>query len=145
MSDFIATSPCLQTRTPGQLLSLTSHLTFGSGESKCRNKSIVSTSSNFMMAINRQSKHRLNILLLDTFDQFPVFSFDLLGSPESDLDSSIQNKNNESHVSGVSPFFSSEDVNVSISVQHTNESVCSIANKKIFDFILIFKLHFIYL
>lgn len=32
-------------------------------------------------------------------------------SPESDLDSS--NQKNESHVSGVSPFMSAEDINVS--------------------------------
>lgn len=60
LSDFITSSPCLQTRTPGQLLSLTSHLTFGSGEPKSRNR------SNLMHAINRQSKH--------FFLLFPKFS-----------------------------------------------------------------------
>lgn len=32
-------------------------------------------------------------------------------------------KNNESHVSGISPFFSSEDINVSITAPSYNESV----------------------
>lgn len=50
LSDFTSSSPCLTTRTPGQLLSLTSHLTFGSGESRTR------LTSNFMNALNRQSK-----------------------------------------------------------------------------------------
>lgn len=36
MSDFTNNSPCLQARTPGQLLSLTSHLSFGSGEKRPR-------------------------------------------------------------------------------------------------------------
>lgn len=41
---------------------------------------------------------------------FHLFSH--LGSPD-DLDASLQ-KNNDSHVSGISPFFSSEDMNVSL-------------------------------
>ncbi|XP_055323463.1 serine/threonine-protein kinase greatwall isoform X2 [Sitodiplosis mosellana] len=85
LSDFTASSPCLTTRTPGQLLSLTSHLTFGSGEPKSRNR------SRLMNAINRQK------------------------SPD-ELDTSIH-KNN---VSGVLPFFSSEDI--SVSIQPSNES-----------------------
>lgn len=59
LSDFITSSPCLTTRTPGQLLSLTSHLTFGSGEPKSRNRSTIdytAASYNLMNAINRQSK-----------------------------------------------------------------------------------------
>ncbi|XP_031626005.1 serine/threonine-protein kinase greatwall [Contarinia nasturtii] len=90
LSDFITTSPCLTTRTPGQLLSLTSHLTFGSGEPKS------SKPHNLMNIMNRQ---RFN----------------------DDLDSSIQ-KNNDSHVSGISPFFSSEDINMSITAPQPNES-----------------------
>lgn len=55
LSDFITTSPCLTTRTPGQLLSLTSHLTFGSGEPKFRTTEHTTASYNLMNAINRQS------------------------------------------------------------------------------------------
>lgn len=57
LSDFIASSPCLLTRTPGQLLSLTSHLTFGSNEPKFRNR------SNLMNAINRQSMKSKSLFL----------------------------------------------------------------------------------
>lgn len=43
-----------------------------------------------------------------------IFSFSVYRSESpDDLDASLQ-KNNESHVSGISPFFSSEDMNVSI-------------------------------
>lgn len=63
LSDFIASSPCLTTRTPGQLLSLTSHLTFGSGEPKFRNRSTTDHTVapyNLMNAINRQSTENKN-------------------------------------------------------------------------------------
>lgn len=63
-------------------------------------------------------------------DKIDFFSY--LESPD-DLDSSMQ-KNNESHVSGISPFFSSEDINVSINVPPTNESVstkCKCMHKQI--------------
>lgn len=59
MSDLLNSSPNLATRTPGQLLSLTTHLSFGSGEKKPNgthgNQTPLAT-SNFMNAINRQSK-----------------------------------------------------------------------------------------
>lgn len=58
LSDFINLSPCLTMRTPGQLLSLTSHLSFGSGEKKSRKDlSHASVTSNFLLAINRQSEY----------------------------------------------------------------------------------------
>lgn len=61
LSDFTSSSPCLTTRTPGQLLSLTSHLTFGSGESKTR------LTSNFMNALNRQSMFVFVLILILMF------------------------------------------------------------------------------
>lgn len=55
MSDLVNCSPNLNTRTPGQLLSLTSHLSFGSCEKKgIQNQS--QKTSNLMNAMNRQSK-----------------------------------------------------------------------------------------
>lgn len=66
LSDFISSSPCLTTRTPGQLLSLTSHLTFGSGESKTR------LTSNFMNALNRQSMFVLLFILVSMVLRFPI-------------------------------------------------------------------------
>jgi serine/threonine-protein kinase greatwall len=73
MSDLINCSPSLNTRTPGQLLSLTSHLSFGSNEKKS------STSDSL--------KETVEIAQLD-----------------------------DSKISGVSPFFSAEDINFSSSM-----------------------------
>lgn len=56
LSDFIGSSPCLNARTPGQLLSLTSHLSFGSGEMKSKSR-ISETAANFLNTINHQSKY----------------------------------------------------------------------------------------
>lgn len=52
----------------------------------------------------------------------PAFCFSITPESPDEFDTSIQ-KNNESHVSGISPFFSSEDINVSITLPQTNESV----------------------
>lgn len=51
LSDLINCSPNLNARTPGQLLSLTSHLSFGSNEAKR-----AAVTSNFMEVINKHSK-----------------------------------------------------------------------------------------
>lgn len=45
ISDLTSLSPNLNTRTPGQLLSLTSHLSFGSNEKAVKSKSVSSNSS----------------------------------------------------------------------------------------------------
>lgn len=75
LSDLINCSPSnLNARTPGQLLSLTSHLSFGSNEKKQAFRSIKGESS-----------------LLD-------------------------DSRNDSKMSGVSPFFSAEDINFSTSM-----------------------------
>lgn len=77
ISDLINCSPNLNTRTPGQLLSLTSHLSFGSHEKR-----------QLEQATDR--------------DQ-------LQQSSENDSDCSFSNsKQNDSKMSGVSPFFSAE-------------------------------------
>uniref|UniRef100_A0A336KC62 Serine/threonine-protein kinase greatwall n=1 Tax=Culicoides sonorensis TaxID=179676 RepID=A0A336KC62_CULSO len=72
-------------RTPGQLLSLTSHLSFGSAE---RRSIRGCDMSNFR-------------------DKISANSFN---------DSSVSKEHNESKMSGVSPFFSTEDINISITV-----------------------------
>lgn len=74
ISDLTSLSPNLNARTPGQLLSLTSHLSFGSNEKAAKTKSVANTSRNDSM--------------------------------------------NESKISGVSPFFSAEDINFSSSTSH---------------------------
>lgn len=81
-----------------------------------------------MHAINRQSKHTVTLvhIFLKT-NLLPGFLF--FHNPESpdSLDTSIQ-KNDESHVSGISPFFSSEDINGLINRPQTNESVSTMVN-----------------
>lgn len=78
ISDLINCSPSLNARTPGQLLSLTSHLSFGS-----------------------QEKRQL--------EQQQVEKERLQASSENDSDASFSNsKQNDSKMSGVSPFFSAE-------------------------------------
>lgn len=67
ISDLVNCSPNLNARTPGQLLSLTSHLSFGSNDkNKTGNEedSGRSCGSNFMNAINKHSKY-LNLFELE--------------------------------------------------------------------------------
>lgn len=93
ISDLINCSPNLNARTPGQLLSLTSHLSFGSHEKKQQE------------LIEKEQSHQ---------------------SMENDSDGSFSNsKQNESKMSGVSPFFSAEQ-NASI-LEGMKEVVRSIA------------------
>lgn len=89
ISDLINTSPNnLQARTPGQLLSLTSHLSFGSNDK--RQMAAMSTFAN--MELYQKHSHE-----------------------DADL-SQDMNPSDESKISGVSPFFSAEDINISISL-----------------------------
>lgn len=74
LSDLINGSPNLNARTPGQLLSLTSHLSFGSNEKKTASRSVKGEASQ------------------------------------------LDDSRNDSRISGVSPFFSAEDINWSASV-----------------------------
>lgn len=55
LSDLMNCSPSLNTRTPGQLLSLTSHLSFGSIDRRQASND-PQIKSNLMKAMNRQSK-----------------------------------------------------------------------------------------
>lgn len=81
ISDLINCSPSLNARTPGQLLSLTSHLSFGSHDKRLQ---------------EQLDKERLQ------------------QSSENESDNSFtQCKQNDSKMSGVSPFFSAEQ-NVSL-------------------------------
>lgn len=79
ISDLINSSPNnLYARTPGQLLSLTSHLSFGSSE-----------------------KRYINARIDKKYEEFDISQSD----PSDD-----------SKISGVSPFFSAEDINISLSL-----------------------------
>ncbi|KAH8311652.1 hypothetical protein KR044_007363 [Drosophila immigrans] len=122
ISDLINCSPNLNARTPGQLLSLTSHLSFGS-ERKLQDYGCVVGSallpvagtgtSHLMQAMN---KHSL-----------------IMESSDSEADTSLNDaeKTSDSKISGVSPFFSAEEVNVSITHTcntHTNNLLDSSAS-----------------
>ncbi|XP_016960633.1 serine/threonine-protein kinase greatwall isoform X2 [Drosophila biarmipes] len=107
ISDLINCSPNLNARTPGQLLSLTSHLSFGS-EKKLQDfgcassgqtngmGSVATGTSHLLQAIN---KHSLIMELSDS---------------EGDTSLNDAEKTSDSKISGVSPFFSAEEANESI-------------------------------
>ncbi|XP_070073556.1 serine/threonine-protein kinase greatwall isoform X2 [Drosophila takahashii] len=105
ISDLINCSPNLNARTPGQLLSLTSHLSFGS-EKKLQDfgsvgqangmGSAATGTSHLLQAIN---KHSLIMELSDS---------------EGDTSLNDAEKTSDSKISGVSPFFSAEEANESI-------------------------------
>ncbi|XP_037730886.1 serine/threonine-protein kinase greatwall isoform X2 [Drosophila subpulchrella] len=107
ISDLINCSPNLNARTPGQLLSLTSHLSFGS-EKKLQDfgsalngqangmGSVATGTSHLLQAIN---KHSLTMELSDS---------------EGDTSLNDAEKTSDSKISGVSPFFSAEEANESI-------------------------------
>uniref|UniRef100_A0A6P4F404 Serine/threonine-protein kinase greatwall n=1 Tax=Drosophila rhopaloa TaxID=1041015 RepID=A0A6P4F404_DRORH len=107
ISDLINCSPNLNARTPGQLLSLTSHLSFGS-EKKLQDFGSASNglttgtcqvatgTSHLLQAIN---KHSLIMELSDS---------------EGDTSLNDAEKTSDSKISGVSPFFSAEEANESI-------------------------------
>ncbi|XP_023301310.2 serine/threonine-protein kinase greatwall isoform X1 [Lucilia cuprina] len=104
ISDLINCSPNLNARTPGQLLSLTSHLSFGSE----RKLECGTGTSNFINAINKHN---------------------IMESSDSEADTSLNDaeKTDDSKISGVSPFFSAEEINVSIA--HT----CNNNNNNLMD------------
>ncbi|XP_036323647.1 serine/threonine-protein kinase greatwall isoform X2 [Rhagoletis pomonella] len=92
ISDLINISPTLNARTPGQLLSLTSHLSFGSEKKiECG-----TGTSNLMNAMNKRNVKT--------------------ESSDSEADTSLNEaeRTSDSKISGVSPFFSVEEINVSI-------------------------------
>ena len=80
VADLLNGSPNLNARTPGQLLSLTSHLSFGSNDKK-------------LMQIS-----------------------EIREATMSNYDSGPNSSHNDSKISGVSPFFSAEDINFSTSM-----------------------------
>lgn len=122
LSDLINCSPSLNNaRTPGQLLSLTSHLSFGS----CEKKNITNQSqitSNLMHAMNRQSNQMLSSFLF----LFLSIKLYVSESPEHELDTSMvnhQKSHDDSHVSGVSPFQSADDIQFSLPTKHEEKIV----------------------
>lgn len=90
LSDLISYSPNINGRTPGQLLSLTSHLSFGSTEKQKSN----------------------GVYKLESMD----------GEIEYTIN---REKNNDSHISGVSPFRSAEQIDLQCICAHSDSSSSS--------------------
>lgn len=95
ISDLVNCTPSLCARTPGQLLSLTSHLSFGSGQ-RSRSESSLSDRStpgaNLLPALQRNCSKAQS-------------------SPNS-VYSSVTTSSDYSRVSGVTPFQSAEDIHL---------------------------------
>lgn len=90
MSDLVNGSPThYNARTPGQLLSLTSHLSFGSNEKRMQ--------MGYISAMSKEHHDRSS----------------------EDLECSLNKMvSDDSKISGVSPFFSAEDINFSVSMSN---------------------------
>lgn len=93
ISDLVNCTPSLLARTPGQLLSLTSHLSFGSGQKSTSDSNLLDSSERSNPAINLLSALQMNSHLS---------SNSLVSTGGGSL--------NCSHVSGVTPFQSADDI-----------------------------------
>lgn len=112
ISDLMNCTPSLCTRTPGQLLSLTSHLTFDSSKMTMSSESSVSVlnysdKSNSDMDLLQELKLRANKSYNDSLN--PIVS------PN-------HHPGNFSHVSGVSPFHSCENIRITAESQDSSSS-----------------------
>ncbi|XP_015037515.2 serine/threonine-protein kinase greatwall isoform X1 [Drosophila pseudoobscura] len=119
ISDLINCSPNLNARTPGQLLSLTSHLSFGS-EKKLQEygSSLTATggttmgtgTSNLLQAINKHGHEAME-----------------MSDSEGDTSLTDAEKTSDSKISGVSPFYSAE---VNESITHTCTAITNVSIAK---------------
>ncbi|XP_053669866.1 serine/threonine-protein kinase greatwall [Anopheles nili] len=105
ISDLINCSPNLNARTPGQLLSLTSHLSFGSHDKRIAADAIATVGSTNLPNRGQISDH------------------------ESDSSFGNSKQQNDSKMSGVSPFFSAEQ-NVSTVEELKSRSEGTILEEK---------------
>lgn len=107
ISDLINCSPNLNARTPGQLLSLTSHLSFGSEKKLNDFGSVSSGQNNGMGSVATGTSH-----LLQAINKHSLIME--LSDSEGDTSLNDAEKTSDSKISGVSPFFSAEEANESI-------------------------------
>ncbi|XP_001601387.1 serine/threonine-protein kinase greatwall isoform X1 [Nasonia vitripennis] len=110
ISDLVNCTPSLCTRTPGQLLSLTSHLTFDSGL-----KSTISNDSNL------NSSERSNPAM-DLLPELQMRGHHHSNSSINSLASSGVPSGDYSRVSGVTPFQSAEDIKISVFSSESSNS-----------------------
>lgn len=126
ISDFENCTPNLCTRTPGQLLSLTSHLSFGSGGAQKVPKPINKNHSQNSIAYS--DKDSLNkasdvssVLQENNTTQQPNLA-------NSNAEAKSEDVHNSSSISGVMPFQSAEEVEFSLSLPaeySSNYNTCS--------------------
>lgn len=109
ISDLVNCTPSLCTRTPGQLLSLTSHLTFDSG--------LKSTSGDS----NLNSSDRSNPAM-DLLPELQLRGHHHSNGSINSLASSGVPSGDYSRVSGVTPFQSAEDIRVSVFSSESSNS-----------------------
>ncbi|CAF4791648.1 unnamed protein product [Pieris macdunnoughi] len=120
ISDFVNRTPSLNLRTPGQLLSLTSHLSFGSGGDCTKDSLSTETCENLLHALKESTKKK------------SIFYDDVSTVDSPSID--------HSQLSGIHPFMSAESINLehitskdsgseSLSSYHTCESSKSSSNK----------------
>ncbi|XP_045488178.1 serine/threonine-protein kinase greatwall isoform X2 [Pieris rapae] len=120
ISDFVNRTPSLNLRTPGQLLSLTSHLSFGSGGDSSKDSLSTETCENLLHALKESSKKK------------SIFYDDVSTVDSPSID--------HSQLSGIHPFMSAESIHLehitskdsgseSLSSYHTCESSKNSSNK----------------
>ncbi|XP_075971918.1 serine/threonine-protein kinase greatwall isoform X1 [Anticarsia gemmatalis] len=116
ISDFVNRTPSLNMRTPGQLLSLTSHLSFGSGGGDSTHNSVMSTDAceNLLDALKETSKLRNLFDGVSALETTPILE--------------------QSQMSGIHPFMSAESINFEDSQDsgsyHTCESSKNSSNSR---------------
>ncbi|XP_050347812.1 serine/threonine-protein kinase greatwall isoform X1 [Nymphalis io] len=121
ISDFVNCTPSLNMRTPGQLLSLTSHLSFGSGGGDSTHTSVTETCENLLDELKETTRMKSVFQGIDTLENSPILD--------------------HSQLSGIHPFMSAESINLddmtsqdsgseSLSSYHTCESSKNSTNSK---------------
>lgn len=102
ISDLVNCTPSLCARTPGQLLSLTSHLSFGSAQKSTSESNPSTPAVNLLSALQRNNNTRSQ------------------SSPNSIISSTASG--DYSRVSGVTPFQSVEDIHFESTEQRTTDA-----------------------
>lgn len=97
ISDLVNCTPSLCARTPGQLLSLTCHLSFGSGQ-----KSVTSSSASSLLNSDKSTNLAVSLL--------PLLQKSGSKYRSQSLSSPMASSADDSHLSGISPFQSAEDI-----------------------------------
>ncbi|CAH2102602.1 unnamed protein product [Euphydryas editha] len=105
ISDFVNRTPSLNMRTPGQLLSLTSHLSFGSGGGDSTHNSAVETCENLLDELKETTKLKCTFRGINTLENSPLLD--------------------HSQLSGIHPFMSAESIHLGDSQDSGSESLSS--------------------